>query len=173
MASHNSPVAQLEPVPATKTPYKPRKTLKPPAIQSAILAKRANGQSKAKIARDLEVAINTVTNVLELNDFDRSLESEQKESLSLIPAARKAVAYRLALNDGNIGVKVLENTIWPLNAKTSKTPNVGLTLAIQKLMGNVEVNAPGTNQPVIEPQTTTNGSLPESTVASTSEETPK
>jgi len=126
-----------QPIPA----YKPRKSIKPPAIQSAILAKRANGASKARIASDLSISKNTVTNVLELNDFDRNLDAERKESLSLIPLARAAVKARLEKNDGAIGIKVLENSIWPLNAKTSRAPEPGLTLAIQNLMGNVTVQS--------------------------------
>jgi hypothetical protein len=140
----------LQSQPAPRRAYKPKSSLKPPAIQSAILAKRANGASKAKISRELGVAVNTVTNVLELNDFDRNLDSERLESLSLIPLARAAVKARLEKNDGAIGIKVLENSIWPLNAKTSKAPEPGLTLAIQNLMGNVQVNAQVEQKPAIE-----------------------
>jgi hypothetical protein len=121
--------------------YKPRKSLKPPAIQSAILAKRASGSSKAKIAKELGMAVNTVTNVLELNDFDRSLESEQRESLRLIPRAIQVAHDRLTKGSENMAIKVLENTIWPLQSKTSKASDPHLTLAIQNLMGNVQVNA--------------------------------
>jgi hypothetical protein len=131
--------------PIRKKSYKPTKTLKPPAIQSAILAKRASGSSKAKIAKELGMAVNTVTNVLELNDFDRSLEVEQRTSLALIPRAIQVAHDRLSKGSENMAIKVLENTIWPLNAKTSKQQDAGLTLAIQNLMGNVTV---GNAQPV-------------------------
>ena len=33
-----------------------------------------------------------------------------------------------------MAIKVLENTIWPLNAKQGKAPDPGLTIAIQNLM---------------------------------------
>jgi hypothetical protein len=122
--------------------YKPKKTLKPPAIQSAILAKRANGSSKAKIAKELGMAINTVTNVLELNDFDKNLQTEQAQSLKLIPKAIQVAHDRLSKGSENMAIHVLENTIWPLQSKTSKPHDPGLTLAIQNLMGNVQVNAP-------------------------------
>jgi hypothetical protein len=134
------------PVPATNKPteraYKPKRTLKAPAVQSAILAKRANGHSKAKISKELGIAVNTVTNVLELNDFDRTLQSEQKESLKLIPRAIGVMHDRLTKGSENAAIHVLENTIWPLNAKQTKQSDPSLTLAIQNLMGNVQIAAP-------------------------------
>ena len=129
----------LEPLPAPKARYKPRKTLKPPAIQSAVLAKRAAGHSKAKITRDLGIATNTVTSIIELNDFDRTLQSEQASSISLIPRAIQVAHERLSKGSENMAIKVLENTIWPLNAKPGKSSDPHLTLAIQNLMGNVSV----------------------------------
>jgi hypothetical protein len=133
--SQDAPPSDSQP----RRAYKPTRSLKPPAIQSAVLAKRANGSSKRQISKDLGVAFNTVTNILELNNFDANLDAERKESLSLIPLARAAVKARLEKNDGAIGIKVLENSIWPLNAKTSRQPDAGLTLAIGQLMGNVTV----------------------------------
>ena len=41
-----------QPVPGYKKPYPPRKSRKPQAIKTAVVAKRANGQNKASIARD-------------------------------------------------------------------------------------------------------------------------
>ena len=122
--------------------YKPKRSVKSPLVQARVLQKRANGESKRQIAHDLKIARNTVTSVLELNQFEQTLQNERNESLRLIPAARKAIAHRLALNDGNIGVKVLENTIWPLDNKNQKSAgDPGLVLAIQNLMGNVNVSS--------------------------------
>jgi hypothetical protein len=144
-------MATAQRVPASNKPtgraYKPKKCVKPQAVQSAILVKRANGDSKLKISKDLGISRNTVISVLDLNNFDEILQSEQKESLSLIAGARKAVAHRLSLNDGNIGIKVLENTIWPLNAKQSKAQDPSLVLAIQNLMGNVTVTSASSETP--------------------------
>src|SRR5882762_8176838 len=139
--------------------YKPKSSRKAPAIQNAILAKRANGASKLKISKDLQIGYNTVTSVIELNDFDTTLANEQKESLRLVPRAIQVAHDRLTKGSENMAIKVLENTIWPLNAKTSKPHDVGLTLPIQNLMGNVQVNAvaPHANDPAqisgTEPQT--------------------
>jgi hypothetical protein len=110
--------------------YKPKKSLKSPSVQARVLQKRANGASKAQIARELGIAVNTTTSILELNDFDRTLQSEQAESLKLIPLARKAVLARLNKDDGAIGIKVLENTIWPINQKQSGAPTIELSNAV-------------------------------------------
>jgi len=166
MASTN-PTDSLEAPPQPRTAYKPKRTRKAPAIQSAILAKRASGHSKAKIAKELDIAINTVTNVIELNDFDRTLQTEQGKSLGLIPRAIQVAHDRLTKGSENMAIKVLENTIWPLNAKTSKQQDPHLTLAIQNLMGNVTVGQSGAQPAANQPQTTTNGVLPESSDTST------
>jgi hypothetical protein len=127
---------QLEP----RRPYKPKTSRKAPATQNAILAKRAAGHSKAKISRDLGISPNTTTSILELNDFDRNLQTEQAQSLSLIPRAIQVAHDRLAKGSENMAIKVLENTIWPLQSKTSGKGDPSLVLAIQNLMGNVQVN---------------------------------
>lgn len=141
-------------VTAQKYP-KPKKTLKSPTVQAQVLTRRANGDSKLKISKDLKMSRNTVISILDLNNYEQTLQSERVSSLSLIPAARKAVEHRLKMNDGNIGIKVLENTIWPLNEKQGKSSgDPSLVLAIQNLMGNVTV-------------------APSSTTISASEESPK
>jgi hypothetical protein len=142
--SQNALPAQPEP----RRAYKPKTSRKAPATQNAILAKRAAGHSKAKISRDLGISPNTTTSILELNDFDRNLQAEQRTSLSLIPRAIQVAHERLAKGSENMAIHVLENTIWPLNAKQGKTSDPGLTLAIQNLMGNVQVNTPQSVTPV-------------------------
>jgi hypothetical protein len=132
---------QLETVTANKKAYRPKSSRKAPAIQSAILAKRANGQSKLKIKRDLGIAYNTVTNVIDLNNFDETLQRERLASMDLIPESIRVAKHRLSQNSENMAIKVLENTIWPLNSKQGKAPDPGLTIAIQNLM-QVQPNTP-------------------------------
>lgn len=147
-----------------RRPYKPKTSRKAPATQNAILAKRAAGHSKAKISRDLGISPNTTTSILELNDFDRNLQTEQRESLRLIPRAIQVAHDRLAKGSENMAIHVLENTIWPLQSKTSKQSDPGLVLAIQNLMGNVTVQSPASS-----PATTTNSALAEGLSAVTAE----
>jgi len=119
-----------------RTAYKPRKSIKAPAIQSAVLAKRANGESKRKISKDLDIAYNTVTSVIDLNQFDEALAKNQASSIALIPQAIRVAEHRLAQNSENMAIKVLENTIWPLNGKGAKGMKAGdsLFLSIQNLI---------------------------------------
>jgi hypothetical protein len=138
-----APPSDLQP----RRAYKPLRTRKAPTIQNAVLAKRANGSSKAKISKELGIAHNTVTNILELSNFDRSLDLERQNSLELIPLAIRTAKHRLSQNSENMAIKVLENTIWPLNAKQSKAPDAGLTIAIQNLM---QVQAPQPEKPAID-----------------------
>jgi hypothetical protein len=142
-----APPSDSQPIPAYKKPYPPRKSRKPQAIKTAVIAKRANGENKASIARDLEITPNCVTAICEESGIDRHLESSRLQSLELIPEAIRVARVRLSKDSENMAVKVLENTIWPLNAKTSKQPDIGLSIAIQNLM-QVQTNEP---QPVSAP----------------------
>lgn len=143
--STSQQVLENQPPPARKA-YKPRKTLKPPAIQAKVLALRHLGNSKEQIAKDLSIDKRTVTSVLELHDFDRELETGRSLSVNLIPDAIRVAKYKLSQNSENMAIKVLENTIWPLNQKAGKAIDPRLTLSIQNLMGNVTVQAPQEKQ---------------------------
>jgi hypothetical protein len=129
---------QLEPVTAHKVSnraYKPKRTLKAPTTQSAIMTRRALGQSKRQISKELGVAVNTVTNVLELNDFDAKLTDGRSLCAELIPASVRVVKHRLAQNSENAAFKLLEGIgVLGRDAKPSKAPEPGLTIAIQNLM---------------------------------------
>lgn len=95
---------QLAPKPA----YKPKRSRKAPAVQSAIMTRRALGHSKRKIAKELELSPNTVTSVLELNDFDAQLTSGRSLCAELIPSSVRVVKHRLAQNSENAAFKLLE-----------------------------------------------------------------
>jgi hypothetical protein len=130
-----------QPVPARKF----TRSRKPPAIKTAVLTRYSQGQDKASIGRDLGITRNTVRAIVNESDLDLHLSVNQTVSLELIPEAIRVAKVRLSKDSENMAIKVLENTIWPLNAKTSKPHDQGLTLAIQNLMGNVQVNAPATS----------------------------
>jgi hypothetical protein len=134
---------QTEPVTEQKTSsraYKPKRTLKAPTTQSAIMTRRALGQSKRQISKDLGIAVNTITNVLELNDFDARLTDGRSLCAELIPASVRVVKHRLAQNSENAAFKLLEGIgVLGRDVKQGKAPEPGLTLAIQNLMGNVTV----------------------------------
>ena len=142
--------AQLEPIPARK----PRKSTKPPAIKASVITRRVQGQSKRSIARDLHITANTVDTILEESQIDSHLESGQRLSVTLIPEAIRVAKHRLSQNSENMAIKVLENTIWPLNnvKRSGMADNIGLTVAIQQLiMPNTTTNSvPALEQAPIE-----------------------
>lgn len=140
-AQQDSQPAQLQAIPGYKKPYPPRKSRKAPAVKTAVIAKRAQGQNITSIANDLGITRNTTRSIIEESDIDRQLESGQLQSLSLIPAALRVMHDRLAKGSENAAIKTLEATIWPLQSKTSKQQDPGLVLAIQNLMGNVTVGS--------------------------------
>lgn len=138
----------LASIPAPKL----RRSNKAPALKAAVLIQRANGTPKMQIARELEIARGTVDAIIEEANLDVQLESGILQSVTLIPEAIRVAKHRLSQNSENMAIKVLENTIWPLNQKSGKGNDPHLTLAIQNLMGNVTVgsqvaqNVPVTHQ---------------------------
>jgi hypothetical protein len=129
----------VQPLPLS---IKPRKSRKAPAIKNAVIVARAQGKPKSHIARDLGIAHNTVNAIIEESCVDKQIESGRQLSVGLIPRAIGVIEHRLSLNSENAALRVLENTIWPLQSKTSKQPDAGLTIAIQQLMGNVQIAQP-------------------------------
>jgi hypothetical protein len=128
---------QLETIPARKI----GRSRKAPALKTQVIIKRSQGQDKTSIGKDLGIARNTVTRIIEECDVERHIEANRSASLDLIPESIRVAKYRLSQNSENMAIKVLENTIWPLNAKQGKAPEPGLTIAIQNLM-QVQPNQP-------------------------------
>jgi hypothetical protein len=122
-ASQNAISPQLEAPTATirvsKGWTKPKRSIKSPATKAAVVAKRCQGDSKRKIARDLKLPRVTVGSILDEANLDQQLTSGQLQSAGLIPRAIGVIEHRLSLNSENAAIKVLENTIWPLDRKNS------------------------------------------------------
>ena len=58
-------------------PPKPQpRSIKPPHIQAAVIARRATGQSKRQICKELGIARNTVDTILKTTDIDATLQAE-------------------------------------------------------------------------------------------------
>jgi hypothetical protein len=116
--------------------YKPKKSIKAPSVQSAILAKRANGQSKNSIKKDLGLSYNTVTSVLDLNNFDEQFAKLRAESVGLVPKAIKVMHDRLDKGSENAAIVTLKETIWPLNGNNHRgmKPGDNLFVSIQNLI---------------------------------------
>lgn len=112
--------------------YKPRKTLKSPAIQAQVLAKRVTGDSKAKIARDLGMAVNTVTSIIELTDFEREIEAGRISCVKLIGKGAQAIEKAFDKGDGALAVRMFEGL--GILGNSTKTGNkaMGADLHLQQ-----------------------------------------
>jgi uncharacterized membrane protein len=87
---------------------KKRESTVAPSIKNAILAKRACGQSKLSIAKDMHVALGTVRNVLNEADFDHLLQQGRFDSVRLIPAAINGLEKSMGKGDGTTCIRFLE-----------------------------------------------------------------
>lgn len=108
-----------------------KRTNKAPSVKNAVVARRASGQSNSKIARDLGIAVNTVKSIANLTDIDKILEDQAFQSAKLIPEAIRVAGVRLAKDSENMAIKVLENTIWPMNERLTGT---------KRMTGDVTLN---------------------------------
>lgn len=79
-----------------------------PATKNAILARRANGQSKLSIARDVHVAPGTVRKVLDEADFDRLIQQSRSDCVGLLPLAQEGLKKAFAKGDGAACLRFLE-----------------------------------------------------------------
>lgn len=128
------------PVPGVSSPVqprKPRRSNKAPSVKAAVLIQRANGNQKAQIARDLKISRPTVDAIIEEADLDVQLSSGVLQSVTLLPEAIRVAKHRLSQNSENMAIKVLENTIWPLDRKNGKpggTHDTLVQLAITNLI---------------------------------------
>jgi protein-arginine kinase activator protein McsA len=112
-----------------------------PAKKIAIIARRAAGETKASISRELHVAHNTVTKVLNEADFDRMVEQGRWNSGGLIPVALEGLEISMRKGDGQVCNRFLEN-VGVLAEKPRKSPgDPTLVLAISNLMGGLTVQA--------------------------------
>ena len=122
--------------PEPRRAYKPRKSTKSSGIKSQVITRRINGQSKRMISQQLGMTRNTVTNILEEANIEQAMRSGTERSVNLIYKALNAVEGKLDKGDANIGVKLLENTIWPINGNNHRgmKPGDQLFLSIQNLI---------------------------------------
>jgi hypothetical protein len=129
------------PIPQTvsvgeNTNGKKRKSNMAPTIKNAILAKRACGQSKLSIAKEMHVAPGTVRNVLDEADFDQQVQQGRLDSGRLIPAAINGLEKSMGKGDGSTCIRFLEG-VGVLGEKVRRIPtpeNDALMRAIVNLI---------------------------------------
>jgi transposase-like protein len=147
--------SQLLAIPASKKAYKPRTSRKAPAIKRIVLAKRVQGQNITSIANDLGITRNTTRTIIAEANLDQIMQDGQIETLKRVPAALKTLDTRLEKNSENAALWLLDKCFE--GKQIARVIEPGLTLAIQNLLGNVQVNGGPTAT------TTTNSALAEKT----------
>jgi hypothetical protein len=152
-ASQDGRPKQLEAIGATRRKGKARSSRKAPAIKTSVIVKRLQGQDKTSISRELGIARNTVTAILEENDVERIMQDGQSQTLRRVPAALDVLDVRLEKNSENAALWLLDKCFDGVKAGRAQDP--GLTLAIQNLMlGPTQVNNASTlHQNAAEPGT--------------------
>jgi hypothetical protein len=98
---------QIPPANPSNSGKKSRSTIAP-ATKNAILAKRASGQSKLSIARDVHVAPGTVRKVLDETDFDQLIEQGRNDCADLLPEAIKGLKRAFERGEGATCCRFLE-----------------------------------------------------------------
>lgn len=138
---------------AKKTKYRPAHSIKAPAVKTAVISRRTQGQTKAQIARELGIATNTVNGIIEESGLDKILSDQGLESAKLIPEALRVAHVRLAKDSESMAIKVLENTIWPLNDRLTGNKrmagDVTLNQTLQVLLSNETAKDEKLNSPVL------------------------
>jgi len=66
-------------------------THKSPQAQQAVIAKRLNGESKRKIARDLEMGRNTVDRILSESQVEAAVAQGRTQLVELVPKALQLI----------------------------------------------------------------------------------
>jgi hypothetical protein len=85
-------------------------SLKPPAVRAAVALKRAEGKSKAQIAREMRIDRETVTRILGEPAIKEALEASRSRCVALLPKAERAVERQLDTGDGDLGLRLLEKS---------------------------------------------------------------
>lgn len=125
-----------------KKPWPPKRSRKAPALKQEVVARRLAKQNKTFISEELGISRNTVTAILEESNTDRLVESGRLQVAGLIPESIRVVKHRLEKNSETAAFEVLKGIgVLGKDAKQIRIGEPGLTLAIQNLMGNVQVNA--------------------------------
>lgn len=66
-------------------------THKPEAVKQAVVSKRLQGDSKRKIARELQINRETVNNILDESQVEPALAQWRRDYLQLVPAALNVI----------------------------------------------------------------------------------
>lgn len=84
------------------------RSIKPPSVQAAVIAKKTLGDSNLKIANDLEINRATVQNILEQCNYKQLVEEGKIRVFKMIPKACDAFDGALDRKDVSVATTVLK-----------------------------------------------------------------
>jgi len=91
-------------IPGNSEPVQPRKrarSIKPQAIQNAILVKAAQGLNKSQIAQDLQIHTQTVRNVLSMSDISQHVAELRSDIVTQGDLRKSVKVIRTKLDKGS------------------------------------------------------------------------
>jgi hypothetical protein len=113
---------------AIPQPIKRKRSIKPPAVKNEVVARRSLGQTKTQIARDLGIAVNTVSSIVALSDIDAIMEDGRLGTMKRVPQALKTLDVRLEKNSENAALWLLDKCF------------EGKDLGSKRMVGDVTLN---------------------------------
>ena len=127
---------------------KKRKTNKAPAVQAAVAAKRASGQSKSQISRDLGISRNTVDVILSEAELSNFVERSKAVIFSALPKIAEVYARRAEET-----FQQAESTLERMKVIPTRETGGGLTL--NNFIGIGNLRRPDAGKPLLEEPKTT------------------
>jgi hypothetical protein len=163
MAAQDSSTGHSQPATAThissshpiKPKYKPRRSIKPIAVQTAVIAKYSAGENKTNISKDLDITRGTVNSILSSHDIEQYLLEGRSDCVRMIPRSIRVIDQRLEKGSETAALAILRGTQVLVNAplaanQTNIQANVWLQLQQSRESEQqkpIEVEA----KPVLEP----------------------
>jgi len=89
-------------------------TNKPPQVQQAVIAKRLHGESKRKIARDLQMGRETVDRILSESQVEAAVAQGRSQLIEMVPKALQLI-QRAPLHPviaGNLAREPISKTVF-------------------------------------------------------------
>ena len=123
------PQTQLQPI----TGRKYLRVKGNPALEGAVIAKFAAGQSKTSIANDLGVHRNVIANVLNEGEIQQYIDYGRNRAVSLIPRSLDVAEKRLDKCDGSMAIAILRGTKVLQNESVTVNTQNNFAFALQAL----------------------------------------
>lgn len=84
------------------------RSIKAPAVKTEIIARRVQGQSRTKIAKEMGIAPNTVSSIVALSNIDSMMEDGRLGAMKRLPKALDVLDVRLEKNSESAAIWLLD-----------------------------------------------------------------